>query len=83
MTVGVLVSFRTDLLVQAVLIALQPVIFGISVLLIHLRAGLGWTNDSNLAGSELTENSLNLSKVSMRRGTREDDLELGKVTSSS
>ncbi|KAJ7252920.1 hypothetical protein C8J57DRAFT_1237744 [Mycena rebaudengoi] len=79
MTVGILVAFQIGLLVQAVLIALTPVIFGISVLLIHLRVGLGWTNDSNLAGSGLTENSLKLSRVSMRRGTREYDLELGKM----
>ncbi|KAJ7211968.1 hypothetical protein C8J57DRAFT_1256515 [Mycena rebaudengoi] len=78
MTVGILVAFQIGLLVQAVLIALTPVIFGISVLLIHLRVGLGWTNDSNLAGSGLTENSLKLSRVSMRRGTREYDLEPGK-----
>ncbi|KAJ6483078.1 hypothetical protein DFH09DRAFT_1292059 [Mycena vulgaris] len=83
MTVGILVSFQIGLLVQAVFIGLAPVIFGISVLLVHLRVGLGWTNDSNLAGSGSTENSLNLSRVSMRRGTREYDLELGKVTSSS
>ncbi|KAJ6524043.1 hypothetical protein B0H19DRAFT_1276731 [Mycena capillaripes] len=57
MTIGVLVSFQVGLLVQALLIALQPVIFGISVLLIHLRVGLGWTNDSNLAGSGSTENN--------------------------
>ncbi|KAF8140680.1 hypothetical protein K438DRAFT_1785513 [Mycena galopus ATCC 62051] len=79
MTIGILVSFQIGLLLQAVLIPLQPVISGISVLLIHLRVGLGWTNDSNLTGSASTENSLNLSRVSMRRGTREYDLELGKV----
>ncbi|KAJ7330920.1 hypothetical protein DFH08DRAFT_1021991 [Mycena albidolilacea] len=82
MTVGVLVSFQIGLLVQAVLIPLQPVVFGISVLLIHLRAGLGWASDSGLAGSGWTENSLDLSRDSMRRGTCEYDLELGKVTSS-
>lgn len=83
MTVGILVSFQIGFLVQAVFIALAPVVTGISVLLIHLRVGLGWTDDSNLAGSGSTENSLNLSGVSMRRGTREFDLELGKVISSS
>ncbi|KAJ7870961.1 hypothetical protein B0H14DRAFT_2571014 [Mycena olivaceomarginata] len=36
---------------------LQPVVFGISVLLIHLRAGLGWASDSGLAGSGSTENT--------------------------
>ncbi|KAJ6489986.1 hypothetical protein C8R45DRAFT_929275 [Mycena sanguinolenta] len=78
MTVGVLVTFQTGLLVQAALIALQPVVFGISVLLIHLRVSLGWTDDSNLAGSGSMENSVNLTRISMRRGTRESDLELGK-----
>ncbi|KAJ7090480.1 hypothetical protein C8R44DRAFT_861285 [Mycena epipterygia] len=67
MTVGILVFFQIGLLVQAVLIALQPVISG-------------WTDDSNLAGSGSAENSLNLSRVSMRRGNREYDLELGKFS---
>ncbi|KAJ6535737.1 hypothetical protein B0H19DRAFT_1383171 [Mycena capillaripes] len=78
MTIGILVSFQIGLLVQSVLTALQPVVFGISVLLIHLRVGLGWTTDSNLGGFSPTEITLNLSRSSMRRGTREYDAELGK-----
>ncbi|KAJ7475060.1 hypothetical protein FB451DRAFT_1558225 [Mycena latifolia] len=46
MTVCILVSFRIGLLVQMVLTALQPVVFGISVVLIHARIGLGWAEEA-------------------------------------
>ncbi|KAJ7792972.1 hypothetical protein B0H14DRAFT_2928484 [Mycena olivaceomarginata] len=82
MTVGILVSFQIGLLVQAILTAIQPVVFGISVLLIHLRVGLGWTADSNTIGSTPTQmTTLRLSASMAPRREQEDDLERGKVAS--
>ncbi|KAJ7354200.1 hypothetical protein DFH08DRAFT_984564 [Mycena albidolilacea] len=82
MTVGILVSFQIGLLVQALLTAIQPVVFGISVLLIHLRVGLGWTADSNTIGSTPTQlTTLRLSASMAPRREQEDDLERGKVAS--
>ncbi|KAF7349842.1 hypothetical protein MVEN_01284700 [Mycena venus] len=81
MTIGILVSFQIGLLAQAVLTALQPVVFGISVLLIHLRVGLGWTAESaNALRSTPTEMTLRLS-TSMQRRESEYDVERGKLTS--
>ncbi|KAJ7657190.1 hypothetical protein DFH06DRAFT_1409332 [Mycena polygramma] len=79
MTIGILVSFQAGSLVQAVLTALQPVVFGISVLLIHVRVGLGWAGTVDSSDSTPTGITLNL--VSTHRGSRyqsEYDLEQGK-----
>ncbi|KAJ7624412.1 hypothetical protein FB45DRAFT_1060728, partial [Roridomyces roridus] len=61
MAIGVLVCFQFGLLAQSVLIALEPVIFGISVFLIYLRVALGWTDDDgtkNLAGGRIRNRSM-------------------------
>ncbi|KAF8202674.1 hypothetical protein K438DRAFT_1820599 [Mycena galopus ATCC 62051] len=78
MTMGTLILFQIGLLQQAIFEALTPVVFGISVLLIHLRAGLGWTTEgTNALGSASTEMTVSLS-TSRQRGGRQSDLEGGK-----
>jgi hypothetical protein len=76
MTISILVSFQIGLLVQSLLTAIQPVVFGISVLLIHIRVGLGWATDVN-SGSTPTEISINLTTLVQRSG-QEYDVEQGK-----
>ncbi|KAJ6484065.1 hypothetical protein C8R45DRAFT_1099226 [Mycena sanguinolenta] len=80
MTTAILVSFQIGLLAQAILEALQPVVFGISVLLIHLRVGLGWTTEgTNRVAPIGTDMTLTLSTI--RGGEQESDIERGKITS--
>ncbi|KAJ6529627.1 hypothetical protein B0H19DRAFT_1274024 [Mycena capillaripes] len=77
MTICILVSFQTGLLAEGLLNALQPVVSGISVLLIHVRVGLGWTADAN--ASELTPTNITLNLTAAQRGSQyEVDLESGK-----
>ncbi|KAJ7330919.1 hypothetical protein DFH08DRAFT_966671 [Mycena albidolilacea] len=74
----ILVLFQVGLLQQAILEALTPVVFGISVLPIHLRIGLGWTMEStNTPASTSTEMTISLSP-SMRRGGQQSVVERGK-----
>ncbi|KAJ7346147.1 hypothetical protein DFH08DRAFT_961607 [Mycena albidolilacea] len=78
LTVGALVLFQVGLVQQAILEALSPVVYGISVFLIHLRVGLGWTMEStNAPVSMSTEMSISLNP-SMRRGGQQSDVERGK-----
>jgi hypothetical protein len=78
LTVGALVLFQVGLVQQAILEALSPVVYGISVFLIDLRVGLGWTMEStNAPASMSTEMSISLSP-SMRRGGQQSDVERGK-----
>lgn len=78
MTICILISFQIGLLVQSVLTALQPVVFGISVLLIHARIGLGWARDSYLtAGPTPTGISLNITTTT-RQDPGEYDSDRGK-----
>ncbi|KAJ6557015.1 hypothetical protein DFH09DRAFT_1164196 [Mycena vulgaris] len=76
MTICILISFQIGLLAQAVLTALQPVIFGISVVLIHARVGLGWAQEAYIASSP-SGITLNVSTVTWREG--DYDLEQGKT----
>ncbi|KAJ7694534.1 hypothetical protein B0H17DRAFT_1199064 [Mycena rosella] len=75
MTVGILVSFQIGLLVQSVLTALSPVVFGISVVLIHARVGLGWAKDNYI---EPTPTPIALSVSLATSRSEERDLERGK-----
>ncbi|KAJ7870962.1 hypothetical protein B0H14DRAFT_2571015 [Mycena olivaceomarginata] len=78
LTIGTLVLFQVGLLQQAILEALTPVVFGISVLPIDLRIGLGWTMEStNAPASTSTERTISFSP-SMRRGGQQSDVERGK-----
>ncbi|KAJ7164475.1 hypothetical protein C8R46DRAFT_1278846 [Mycena filopes] len=74
MNICVLVSFQIGTLVQSVFTALQPVVFGISVLMIYARVGLGWATGP---GSTPTTISLNMSAV-QSRGSCRYDAERGK-----
>ncbi|KAJ6595252.1 hypothetical protein DFH09DRAFT_160273 [Mycena vulgaris] len=74
MTICILISFQIGLSAQMVLTALQPVIFGISVVLVHARVGLGWAQKSRIASSPAGI-TLNVSTVTWREG----DLERGKT----
>ncbi|KAJ6480575.1 hypothetical protein C8R47DRAFT_1285040 [Mycena vitilis] len=79
MTIGILVTFQAGSLVQSVLTALQPVVFGISVLSIHVRVGLGWA--ATVDSSDSTPTGITLNLASTHRGSRyqsEYDLEQGK-----
>ncbi|KAJ7474167.1 hypothetical protein FB451DRAFT_1466726 [Mycena latifolia] len=78
MTVCTLISFQIGLLVQSVFTALQPVVFGISVVLIHARVGLGWAKESYIGGSMPTQITLNTVTSQGSRGQEESDLERGK-----
>ncbi|KAF8202671.1 hypothetical protein K438DRAFT_1820593 [Mycena galopus ATCC 62051] len=79
MTVATLVLFQIGLLQQGIFEALTPVVFGISVLLIHLRAGLGWTTEGTSAlGSAPTEMTVSLS-TPRQQGEQQSDLEGGKL----
>ncbi|KAJ7642923.1 hypothetical protein B0H17DRAFT_1148641 [Mycena rosella] len=73
-----LISFQIGLLAQSVLQALSPVVFGISVVLIHARVGLGWAKES-YTGTTPTGITLNISTVTSR--WEEPDLERGKYES--
>jgi hypothetical protein len=75
MNIAILIAFQAGLLAQTVLISLQPVIFGLSVLLIHARVGLGWAKDSYAASSP-TSITLDVGTVPYRQGKY--DLERGK-----
>ncbi|KAJ7438977.1 hypothetical protein FB451DRAFT_1447500 [Mycena latifolia] len=77
MTVCILVSFQVGLFLLATFTALQPVVFGISVVLIHARVGLGWAEESYMGGSTPTQITLNLSTVTSWKP--EEDLEQGKI----
>ncbi|KAJ7616644.1 hypothetical protein FB45DRAFT_1105948 [Roridomyces roridus] len=71
-TICILVSFQIGLLIQDVFTALQPVVFGISLLLIHARVGLGWAKES--LSSEATGLTVNLNTTTMRT-QRPEELE--------
>ncbi|KAJ7722369.1 hypothetical protein B0H16DRAFT_918591 [Mycena metata] len=76
MNILVLVSFEIGSIVQSVFMALQPVVFGISVLLIHVRVGMGWATGP---GSNRTTIALNTSSLG-RQIDLESDAEGGKAT---
>ncbi|KAJ7146867.1 hypothetical protein C8R44DRAFT_864586 [Mycena epipterygia] len=71
MSVCILVSFQIGLLVQSVFTALQPVVFGLSVLLIHARVGLGWAQESYRANSTSLPTAISLN-INVTRTTRAD-----------
>ncbi|KAJ6536417.1 hypothetical protein DFH09DRAFT_1283817 [Mycena vulgaris] len=78
MIVCILITSQFDLLAQLVLrlTALQPVIFGISVVLIYARVGLGWAQEPYIA-SPPSGITLSVSRVTRREG--DHDLERGKT----
>ncbi|KAJ7848472.1 hypothetical protein B0H14DRAFT_2767800 [Mycena olivaceomarginata] len=47
MTILNLIAFHYNPALSSALTALQPLVFGISVCLIHVRVGLGWTTEHN------------------------------------
>ncbi|KAF7326772.1 hypothetical protein MVEN_02596400 [Mycena venus] len=47
MTISNLIAFHYNPALSSALTALQPLVFGISICLIHMRVGLGWTTERN------------------------------------
>ncbi|KAJ7494947.1 hypothetical protein FB451DRAFT_1212929 [Mycena latifolia] len=75
MTISNLIAFHYNPILSSALTALQPLVFGISVCLIHLRVGLGWTTERN----QPQKITLNMAKQEAPTPTKEYDLEGGRI----
>ncbi|KAJ7602587.1 hypothetical protein B0H17DRAFT_1154949 [Mycena rosella] len=75
MTISNLIAFHYNPALSSALTALQPLVFGISVCLIHVRVGLGWTTERN----QPQGTTLNMVKQEAPTPTKEYDLEGGRV----
>jgi hypothetical protein len=75
MTISNLIAFHCNPVLSSALTALQPLVFGISICLIYVRVGLGWTTERN----QPQEITLNIVKQEAPTLTKEYDLERGRV----
>ncbi|KAF7328347.1 hypothetical protein MVEN_02550200 [Mycena venus] len=75
MTISNLIAFHYNPPLSSALTALQPLVFGISVCLIHVRVGLGWTTERNQPQGII----LNMVKEEAPTPTKEYELEGGRV----
>ncbi|KAJ7030411.1 hypothetical protein C8F04DRAFT_1113532 [Mycena alexandri] len=75
MTISNLIAFHYNPPLSAALTALQPLVFGISICLIHVRVGLGWTTERNQPQGI----TLNMVEQEAPTPTKEDDLEGGRT----